>query len=226
MCWSSTLVVWVGSRPYLGLYLVWGPRSDVHDRSIPGCVYVWSSTLSISENSGPFRALLLAVLGPRGISMIDDPKSAFTCPSSTLTVLANSDPFRGQLLTVLGPQGFPQSFDPKVRLRVGRQHSQFWTILTRFVDYYSLFWGPGVIFTINEPLSAFTCQSLIILGLSDSGLFNGLLLTVLGSQNAFHGCRTQRCAMCWSSTLAVWVGSGPFLGLYLVLGSRSDFHDC
>ena len=40
--------------------------------------------------------------GPRAISMIDEPRGAFTCPSSTLTVLANSDPFRGLLLTVLG----------------------------------------------------------------------------------------------------------------------------
>ena len=84
--------------------------------------------------------------------------------------------------------------NPRVRLCVRRQHSQFWPILTRFVDYYSLFWGPGVISTINEPLSEFTCRSSIILGLSDSGLFHGLLLTVLGSQNAFHGCRTPRCA--------------------------------
>ena len=93
------------------------------------------------------------------------------------------------------------------------------------MDYYSLFWGPGVISTINKPLSAFTCRSSIILGLSDSGLFHGQLLTVLGSQNAFHGCRTPRCAMCGCSKLVVWVDSGPFFGLYLVLGSRSDFHD-
>ena len=38
-----------------------------------------------------------------------------------------------------------------MRLRVGHQHSQFWPILGRFVDYYSLFLGPGVIYTINEP---------------------------------------------------------------------------
>ena len=56
------------------------------------------------------------------------------------------------------PKRFPQSFNPKVRLRVGRQHSQFWPILTRFVDYYSLFWGPGVISTINEPRGACTYQ--------------------------------------------------------------------
>ena len=63
---------------------------------------MWSSTLSMSANSGPFHALLLTGLGPRGISMIDDPRSAFTCPFSTLTVLANCDQFRGLLLTVLG----------------------------------------------------------------------------------------------------------------------------
>ena len=38
-----------------------------------------------------------------------------------------------------------------MRLRVGHEHSQFSLILARFVDYYSLFWGPGVISPINEP---------------------------------------------------------------------------
>ena len=33
-----------------------------------------------------------------------------------------------------------------MRLRVGYQHLQFWSILAYFVDYYSLFWGPGVLF--------------------------------------------------------------------------------
>ena len=72
---------------------------------------------------------------------------------------------------------------------------------------------------INEPLSAFTCRSSLILGLFDSGLFHGLLLTVLGSQNGFHGCRTPRCAMCGFSKLVVWVDSGPFLGLLLSFGA-------
>ena len=35
--------------------------------------------------------------------------------------------------------------NPGVRLRVGHQHSQFWLILARFMDYYSPFWGPKVI---------------------------------------------------------------------------------
>ena len=72
-----------------------------------------------------------------------------------------------------------------VRLRVGYQHSRFWPILARFMDYYSLFCGPGVISTINEPWGAFTCWSSTLTVLADSGPFNGLLLTVLGSRIDF-----------------------------------------
>ena len=73
-----------------------------------------------------------------------------------------------------------------MRLRVGHQHSQFWLILARFMDYYSLFWGPGVITTINKPWDASTCRSSTLAVLADSGPFHGLLLTVLGSQSVFH----------------------------------------
>ena len=38
-----------------------------------------------------------------------------------------------------------------VRLRVGHEHSQSWPILARFMYYYSLFWGPVVISTIDKP---------------------------------------------------------------------------
>jgi hypothetical protein len=46
---------------------------------------------------------------------------------------------------------------------------------------------------IDESRGAFMYRSSIIVGLSDSGLFHRLLLTVLGSQSDFHGCRTPRC---------------------------------
>ena len=40
-------------------------------------------------------------LGPRAISMIDDPRDPLMCPSSTLTILADSSLFRGLLLTIM-----------------------------------------------------------------------------------------------------------------------------
>ena len=73
-----------------------------------------------------------------------------------------------------------------MRLRVGHQQSQFWPILARFVDYYSLFWGPGVIYTINEPWGAFTCWSSTLVVIVDSGPFHALLHTVLRSESDFH----------------------------------------
>ena len=75
--------------------------------------------------------------------------------------------------------------NPGVRLRVGHQHWQFWPILAHFMDYYSLFWGPGVISTINEHWGAFMCRSSTLAVLADSGPFRELLLTVLGSRSDF-----------------------------------------
>ena len=70
----------------------------------------------------------------------------------------------------------------KVRLRVGHQHTQFWPSLAHFVDYYSLFWGPGVVTTIDVPDGALTCHSSTLAVLAESGPFCGLLLTVLGPE--------------------------------------------
>ena len=58
--------------------------------------------------------------------------------------------------------------------------------MSRFVDYYSLFWGPEVICTIDERRGAFMCRSSTLIVLADSGPFRGLLLTVLGSRSDFH----------------------------------------
>ena len=106
------------------------------------------------------------------------------------------------------------------------QHSLFWPILARFVDYYSPFWGSRVISTINEPWGAFTCWSSTLAVLVDSGLFCGLLLTVLGSGVISRIYAPRGAFSCRSSALAVFVDSDPFRGLLLtVLGSRSDFQD-
>ena len=79
-------------------------------------------------------------------------------------------------------------------LRVGHQHSQFWPILTRLVDYYSPFWSPKAISMGVEPQDVLTCWSSTLAVFADSGPFHGLLLTVLGSQSDFRCCRTPRCA--------------------------------
>ena len=75
--------------------------------------------------------------------------------------------------------------NPGVRLRVGHQHSQFWPILARFVDYYSPFWGLGAIFLVDEPQGALTCMTLTLAVSAYSGLFCGLLVTVFGSRAIF-----------------------------------------
>ena len=76
-----------------------------------------------------------------------------------------------------------------MRLRVGHQHSQFWPILARFLDYYSQFWGPEAISIVIEPEGALMCRSSTQAVLADSGPFHGLLLTILahfGSRSDFH----------------------------------------
>ena len=75
---------------------------------------------------------------------------------------------------------------PGVRLCVGRQHTQFWPILARFMDYYSPFWGPKAISMDVEPQGALTCRSSKIVVLADSDPFHGLLLIVLGSRSDLH----------------------------------------
>ena len=65
---------------------------------------------------------------------------------------------------------------------------------------------------IDELRGTFMNHSSIILGLSDSGLFHGVLLTILGSQSDFHDCRTPM--------LCLYVGRqdsqfGPILARFL-----------
>ena len=45
---------------------------------------------------------------------------------------------------------FSWLMNPRVRFRIGHQHSQFWPILAHFMDYYSPFFGPGVISMVVE----------------------------------------------------------------------------
>ena len=101
--WSSTLAVLADSGPFLRLLIFFGVSESFPRLANPGVrlradhqhSHIWSILVC-------FVHYYSAFWGPRGISMIDEPRGAFMCLSSTLTVLANSDMFRGLLLTVLG----------------------------------------------------------------------------------------------------------------------------
>ena len=73
-----------------------------------------------------------------------------------------------------------------MHLSVGHQHSLFWPILVRFVYYYSPFWGPIAISTIDDSRGALTRWSSTFTILADYGPFRALLLNILGSQSYFH----------------------------------------
>ena len=95
------------------------------------------------------------------------------------------------------------------------------------MDYYSLFWGPGEVSTINEPWGAFTIWSSTLAVLVDSDPFHGLLLTVLGPQTGFIVVEPQGALTFRSSTLAVFADSEPFRGLLLtIFGPQTNFHGC
>ena len=113
-----------------------------------------------------------------------------------------------------------------MRLCAGHQHPQFRPILTRFVDYYLLFWGPGVISTIDEPRVRLRV-------LRPHSRFLSILARFMDYYSPFCGhevisivIEPQGALTFRSSTLILLANFGPFRGLLLtVLGSRSDFHD-
>ena len=152
-----------------------------------GALTCRSSTLTVFAYSGSFRGLLLTFLGSRTDS------NDLRTPACVYVLVINTHIF-GRFWPVSWtithrfevPKRYPWLSNPGVRLHVGHQHPQFWPILACFVDYYSLFSGPGVISIINEPWGAFTCRSSALAVLADSGPFRGLLLTVSGSRGDFH----------------------------------------
>ena len=124
--------------------------------------------------------------GPKAISMVVEPQDVLMCWSSTFAVLADSGPFHGLLLTAVGSQSdFHGCRTPRCAyVSVINNHSlgRFWPVSWTI----TLFWGLGVISTIDEPRDAFTCRSSTLTYLGDSNPFRTLLLNVLGTQSDFH----------------------------------------
>ena len=144
----------------------------------------WSSTIEDFVDSVPFVEYYSPFWGPKAISL-SNPKVCLRVGRQD----SQFRPFWPISLTITqfwGTEVISRIDEPRVRLSVGHQHSLFWPIVVRFVYYYSLFWGPRAISTINKSWDAFTFLSSTLPVLADSGLFHGLLLTLLGSRRDFH----------------------------------------
>ena len=136
---SSTIAVFVDYVPFMDYYSpFWGPKAISMVVELQGALTCRSSTITIWADSRPFCGLLLAVSGPGGISTIDEPL-VHLCfghqQSRFLSIMSLSWTITHRF-TVL--KRFPLLSNPKVCFRVGRQVSQFWPILARFLDYYSV----------------------------------------------------------------------------------------
>ena len=163
----------------------WGPEAISIVVEPKDALTCRSSTLAVLADSGPFCGLLLAVSGPGGISMIDEPlvrlcsghqQSRF----SLILSLSWTTTHRFRVL-----KRFPLLSNPSVCLRVGHQHSKFSPILAHFMDYYSPFWGPKEISIFVEPQGVLACWSSRLAVLADFGPFLNYY-TVLASRSDFH----------------------------------------
>ena len=63
-----------------------------------------------------------------------------------------------------------------MRLRVSHQQSEFGPILARFMDYYSMIWGPKAISMYVEPHVVLTCWSSRLAVWANFAPFLGILL--------------------------------------------------
>ena len=136
---SSTIAVFVDSVPFVDYYSpFWGPKAISIAVEPQGVLTCWSSSLAVLADSGPFCGLLLAASGPGGISTFDKPlvRLCFGHEQSRFSSILSLSWTTTHRFGVL--KRFPLLSNPNVCLRVGRQVSQFWPILARFLDYYSV----------------------------------------------------------------------------------------
>ena len=161
---------------------------------LQGALTCRSSRITVWADSGPFLGLLLYFGVSESFPRLTNPEVRLRVGHQHSHIRPILVRFMHYYSAFWGPRAIFMIDDPRVRLCVRRQHSRFWPILTCFVDYYSQFCGPEAISIVGEPQGVLMCWSSTLAVLADSGPFHGLLLTVLGSQSDFHGCRPPRCA--------------------------------
>ena len=150
------------------------------------CLHVGHQHSQFRPNQTCFVDYYSPFWGLEAVFIVVEPQDVLTCWSTTLAVLADSSPFHGLLLTVFGSKSdFHGCQTPRCAyVSVINNHSlgRFWPVSWTI----TLFWGPGVISTIDEPRGAFTCRSSTLTYSADSNTFHTLLLSVLGTQSDFH----------------------------------------
>ena len=150
--------------------------------------------LRVGHQHSQFRLILACFVdyyrlfwGPRVISTIDEPKVRLRVGHQH----SQFWPILARFMDYYSPFGVQSDFHgcqtPRCTyVSVINNHSlgQFWPVSWTI----TLFWGLGVISTIDEPRGAFMCLSSTLTVLANSDMFRGLLLTVLGSRRDFHSC--------------------------------------
>ena len=93
------------------------------------------------------------------------------------------------------------------------------------MEYYSLFWGLGVISTIDEPQGALSVGDQHSQFWPILARFVDYYSPIWGPRAIFMVAEAQGAFTCRSSILAILADSGPFHGLLFIdLGFQSDFH--
>ena len=111
-----------------------------------------------------------------------------------------------------------------MHLCVAHQHSQFWPILARFLDYYSPFWGPEAISIVVEPQDAYVS----VINTHSFGRLWPISWTIthhLGAPKRFPWLLNPKVRLRVGHQQSQLPILARFLDYYSVLGPQSDIHD-
>ena len=107
--------------------------------------------------------------------------------------------------------------NPKAHLRVSHQHPQFWPILARFLDYYSVFWSKRDFHDLRTPWCVYV-------SVNDTHNFGQFLVCFVYYYSPFWRPRAismihnpQGAFASLSSTLTVLANSDAIRGLLLII---------
>src|SRR6187399_2003651 len=141
-----------------------------------------SSTLAVLADSGPFRGLLLTILGPKRFPRLTNPGVRLRVGHQHSWFLSILVRFMHYYLPFLGPRVISTIEDPRGAFTCPASTLTVLADSGPFRGLLLTILGSEVISIVDEPLVAVMCRSSTLAVLADSGPFRGLLLTILGSE--------------------------------------------